>query len=144
MAPSPLQYKVISPPVISSNMHPLLILLHGRGTDENDLLGIANAFSSDFIFVSIRGPYAFPYGGYTWFEADDRGNFNIDQLLSSGDLIIQCLDEIEKTYQVDPHRTFLFGFSMGAMVSLTTALFFPQRIKAVVAHSGLLLQHPRH
>jgi phospholipase/carboxylesterase len=123
-----------------SGPHPTLILLHGRGTDENDLLDLIPAFDPRLLVLSIRAPYRFPYGGYTWFDLDEQHGVNRDQLRAGCDALIRCLDEIQQIYPVDVQRTFLFGFSMGAMISLTVSLSHPRRFKGVVAHSGLLLQ----
>ena len=134
----PLFYKVAP---LSSNKtapHPVLILLHGRGTDENDLLGLASSFDPRLLVVSVRAPYRFPYGGYTWFDLDEQNGVNTDQLIGGCDAVIRCMDDIQQKYTVDLKRVFLFGFSMGAMMSLTVSLSNPHRFKGVVAHSGML------
>jgi phospholipase/carboxylesterase len=122
-----------------SGPHPTLVLLHGRGTDENDLLGLTSAFDPRLLIVSIRAPYRFPYGGYTWFDLDEQGGVNTDQLLEGCDALPRCLDDIQQKHPVDRSRIFLFGFSMGAMMSLSLALSHPHRFRGVVAHSGGLL-----
>jgi phospholipase/carboxylesterase len=50
------------------------------------------------------------------------------------------LDDVQQKFSVDSKRIFLFGFSMGAMMSLAVSLSNPDRFKGVVAHSGLLPQ----
>ena len=138
MEASSLFYKVAPLNYTNNGPHPVLILLHGRGTDENDLLGLTSSFDPRLLIVSIRAPYRFPYGGYTWFDLDEQSGINNDQLLAGRDALIQCLDEIQQKYPVDVKRTFLFGFSMGAMMSLTVSLTNPHRFKGVIAHSGML------
>jgi phospholipase/carboxylesterase len=130
---APLNFNEVCP-------HPTLILLHGRGTDENDLLDLASSFDSRLLVVSIRAPFKFPYGGYTWFDLDEQSGVNADQLIEGCDALIKCLDDIQQKYLVDLSRIFLFGFSMGAMISLTVSLCNPKRFKGIVAHSGLLPQ----
>ena len=138
MEPSPLFYKAAPLSTNEHGPHPTLILLHGRGTDENDLLGLTPAFDPRMLVVSVRAPYRFPYGGYTWFDLDDQSEGNIDQLLAGRDALLRCVDELQENYPVDSKRIFLFGFSMGAMMSLAVSLSSPGRFKGVVAHSGLL------
>jgi phospholipase/carboxylesterase len=138
---SPLLYKVAPFSTNESGPSPMLVLLHGRGTDENDLLGLVPAFDPRLLIVSIQAPYRFPYGGYTWFDLDDTGAVNINQLLKSQNALISCIDEIQQNYLIDPRRIFLFGFSMGAMMSLTVSLSHPNRFTCVIAHSGFLPQH---
>ena len=138
MEASSLFYKVAPLNYTNNGPHPVLILLHGRGTDENDLLGLTSSFDPRLLIFSIRAPYRFPYGGYTWFDLDEQSGINNDQLLAGRDALIQSLDEIQQKYPVDVKRIFLFGFSMGAMMSLAVSLSNPHRFKGVIAHSGLL------
>jgi phospholipase/carboxylesterase len=136
----PLFYKTASINTCISDLHPTLVFLHGRGTDENDLLDLIPSFDPRFLIVSVRAPYEFSYGGYTWFNLDEQGNVKVDEILNSREALIKCLDDIQQKYPVDQKQLFLFGFSMGAMMSLTVSLSYPDRFKGVVAHSGLLLQ----
>ena len=140
MEASSLFYKVAPLNCNEVGPHPTLILLHGRGTDENDLLDLTSSFDPRLLVVSIRAPFKFPYGGYTWFDIDEQNGVNADQLIEGCDALIKCLDDIQQKYLVDLRRIFLFGFSMGAMMSLTVSLCNPKRFKGVVAHSGLLPQ----
>ena len=122
----------------SSKPRPALILLHGRGTDENDLLGLTPYLDPRFLIASVRAPFKYPYGGYTWFDLDEHGSIQPDQLLQSHNAFFEWLDEFQKTYSVDSRRVFLFGFSMGAMMSLVISLSHPLYFKGVIAHSGFL------
>ena len=143
MEASSLFYKVAPLNCNETGPHPTLILLHGRGTDENDLLSLISSFDPRLLVVSVRAPYKFPYGGYTWFDLDEQNGVNTDQLIEGCNALIQCLDDIQQKYSVDLKRIFLFGFSMGAMMSLTVSLSNPNRFKGVVAHSGLLPQNDK-
>jgi phospholipase/carboxylesterase len=138
MEASPLIYIVAPLSSSEAGPHPTLILLHGRGTDENDLLGLIPSFDPRLLVVSIRAPYKFLFGGYTWFDLNEESGVNTDQLNEGCDSLIRCLDDVQQKFPVDPKRVFLFGFSMGAMMSLTVSISNPHRFKGVVAHSGLL------
>jgi len=140
MKASSLFYKVAPLSTIESGHHPLLVLLHGRGTDENDLLGLTSSFDPRFLVVSVRAQFRFPYGGYTWFDLDEQIGVNTDHIIEGCNALIRCLDDVQKKYSVDSKRIFLFGFSMGAMMSLAVSLSNPDRFRGVVAHSGMLLQ----
>ena len=48
---------------------PLLVLLHGRGADEYDLIDLADALPKTFAYASLRAPYPVEGGGYTWYES---------------------------------------------------------------------------
>jgi phospholipase/carboxylesterase len=138
MDTSTLFYKVAP---LSSNVsgpHPTLMFLHGRGTDENDLLSLSSVFDPRLLMISIRAPYKFPFGGYTWFDLDEHGGINKEQLMQGCAALMRCLDEIQQNFPVDKNRVFLFGFSMGAMISLAASLAHPDRFRGIIAHSGLL------
>jgi phospholipase/carboxylesterase len=143
METSPLYYKVAPLSTQESGPHPTLVLLHGRGTDENDLLELVSQLPPRLLVVSVRAPHRYQYGGYKWFDLDDIGDINIDQLLSSCNAFIRCLDDIRQKYPVDPNRLFLFGFSMGAIMSLAISLSDPSHFKGIAAHSGMLPHHER-
>lgn len=140
MEKSPLLYKVAPLYRNETGPHPTLILLHGRGTDENDLLGLTPSFDPRLLIVSVRAPYKFPYGGYTWSDLDEQNGVNTDQLIEGCNALMRCLDSVRQKYSVDVGHIFLFGFSMGAMMSLTVSLSNPHRFRGIVAHSGLLPQ----
>ncbi|MBN1398608.1 MAG: prolyl oligopeptidase family serine peptidase [Bacteroidetes bacterium] len=126
-----------------SGSYPALIFLHGRGTDENDLLELAEYLDPRLLIAGVRAPYTFSYGGYTWFDLDDNGTVDIDQVIKSRDSFLDWFEYFKNQNPVDPKRIFLFGFSMGAMMSLALSLSYPRLFKGVIAHSGLLLQNER-
>jgi phospholipase/carboxylesterase len=139
MSPSaPLFYRVAPFDEKPSGLHPLLVLLHGRGSDENDLLGLTPYFDPRFLVVSIRAPHSFGYGGYTWYDLFDIGRPNMDHLVESHRMLGETITHIEQALPVQKNRLHLFGFSMGAMMSFAYALAHPADVRAVVAHSGYI------
>ena len=138
--PSALVHKVA--PLAASNRgpHPALVLVHGRGANEDDLLGLVPYFDPRFLVVSVRAPLPFA-GGYTWFDLAAVGDPEPDEFLASHARFGQFLDEMRSSLPVDPERIFLLGFSMGSVMSLARALCRPAEIRGVVAHSGYLPEH---
>ena len=47
---------------------PLLVMLHGYGSDENDLFSFADQLNSKFLIVSLKAPFSLPMGGNAWYE----------------------------------------------------------------------------
>jgi phospholipase/carboxylesterase len=117
-------------------LHPTLILLHGRGANEQDLLGLVPYLDPRLLCIAARAPFDFSYGGFTWYELREVGSPNLDQFSHSYDLLVQFLGDIQKQYPVDPQQTFLLGFSMGTVMAYSLALTKPEKIKGVIAHSG--------
>jgi phospholipase/carboxylesterase len=140
MADMPLVYEVEPQRKNTVEPDPVIVLLHGRGADERDLLSLVPPAVPDFFIVSVRAPYRFPYGGYTWFDLENIGDPNLDQIEESAGLLSKFLVEIQTLHRIDPDNIFLFGFSMGAMMALEIALRTPAKIKGIVAHSGCVLR----
>ena len=116
--------------------HPTLILLHGRGASEDDLLGLVPYLDPRFLCVAARAPFRFGNGGYTWYDLREVGTPESEQFGESYNKLSQFLDDVQSNYPIDPERTFLLGFSMGTVMSYALALTRPDRIRGVVAHSG--------
>lgn len=118
--------------------HPGLLLLHGRGTNEQDLLPLAGELDPRLFTVSARGPLQFPYGGYAWYDLDPRGVGypGTATLRRTLDLLDRFVDEILEAYPIAAGRLFAGGFSMGAAMSATLALLFPDRVAGALILSG--------
>lgn len=123
---------------------PLLLLLHGVGSNEEDLFGLAPYIDERFLVVSARAPVVLGYGSYGWFriEFTDAGMVaDIEQAKQSLGMLPGFVDELVETYRADGRRVYLAGFSQGAMMSLALALTRPEKVAGVVAMSGRLPTH---
>jgi phospholipase/carboxylesterase len=131
----------LRPPVTSATAKsPALIFLHGRGTNEDDLLGLADFLDPCFFVISARAPYRFDEGsgGYTWFGLQEIGMPDLQQFTESYQRLTQFIADVKTGYPVDPERVFLFGFSMGSIMSFAIALTQPDFVRGIVAHSGYI------
>jgi phospholipase/carboxylesterase len=118
---------------------PLLLLLHGIGSNEADLFGLAPYLDERFLIVSARAPQSMGPGAYGWFNIDftPQGLIaDVDQAQQSLRLLPGFIDELIKTYRVNEGCVYLMGFSQGAMMSLALALTRPDKIAGVVVMSG--------
>lgn len=117
---------------------PALILLHGRGTDENDLLGLVDYLDPRFFVISVRAPFPFQegVGGYTWYDLKDIGSPNQEQFTDSCRRLVQFVEDVKAKYPIDADRVFLLGFSMGSVMSFAVGLTVPGLVRGIVAHSG--------
>jgi phospholipase/carboxylesterase len=130
---------IIQPPRAVGGPHPALIMLHGRGTDERDLSGLAQFLDPRLFVVSARAPFPFQYGGgYAWYDVIDVGLPQPQMFAESHRRLNALVEEVVAGYPIDAQRVFLFGFSMGAVMAHAMALTQPEMIAGVVAHSGYL------
>ncbi len=134
---APLLHKVLPPRVSGGEVHPTLVLLHGRGADEEDLLGLSEYLDDRFLILSVRAPYPFSYGGgYMWYEFDAVGSPVTDMFMSSYEKLSGFLDAALTGYPINKEHLFLLGFSMGTVMSHAMALTKPEMLNGVVANSG--------
>jgi phospholipase/carboxylesterase len=131
-----LTHRALPPERSTDSRPPLLIFLHGRGTDEEDLLGLAPMLDERLFLVSARAPFAYEYGGFTWYDITTTAVPDPPRFRESCDRLHQFLLDVRAGYPVDPARVFLFGFSMGCVMSLAMALTAPELIRGVSANSG--------
>jgi phospholipase/carboxylesterase len=118
---------------------PLLILLHGYGSNERDLIGLAPYLDPRFQIVSARAPYMLMPDGYAWFELGWTATditINFQQAEQSRALLIGFRAEVLAAYGGDPARVYLLGFSQGAIMSASVTLTDPELIAGTVLMSG--------
>ena len=135
-----LEHRIV-PPAAPSGRPPLVVLLHGLGADEEDLLPLAPHLDPRLLVISVRAPLP-ASAGYAWYGVDwarDPPRRDPGQVLASRDRLLGFVEEAVAAHRADAERVFLLGFSQGAMISLAAGLARPELIRGVVAHSGRLL-----
>jgi len=123
---------------------PLLVFLHGLGSNEDDLFSLAPSLDSRFQMVSIRAPHAYGQGGFAWFDvqftADNKRIIDVRQAEQSRLQLLEFLEDLQKEHPYDPSQVYLCGFSQGAMMALSLGLTRPDQIKGLMALSGRILE----
>ncbi|EAZ94665.1 phospholipase/carboxylesterase family protein [Flavobacteria bacterium BAL38] len=135
---------LVQEPKIKHDKNPLLLLLHGYGSNEEDLFSFAAELPQDHYVISVRAPYDLQPYGHAWyaihFDADENKFSDNEQAKESVQLIASFIYEIIKQYPIDSKNVTLIGFSQGAILSYATALTYPEKIAKVVALSGYFNQ----
>lgn len=135
---------IIKEPKNKSQKSPVLIMLHGYGSDENDLFSFAGELPEDLFIISAKAPYSMQPYGNAWYAIhfdNTDGKFSDDiQAISSRETIKNFIDEVIENYPVDPENVNLLGFSQGSILSYAVALSYPEKVKNVVALSGYINQ----
>ncbi|MTG97794.1 MULTISPECIES: alpha/beta hydrolase [Myroides] len=131
---------ILKEPKVIKDKNPLIILLHGYGSNEEDLFSFASELSDEYYIVSARAPYPVPPYGYAWyaihFDADANKFSDDAQAIESRELIVKFIDELLQKYPIDSNNVNLVGFSQGAILSYSIALSYPEKVNKVVALSG--------
>lgn len=121
---------------------PLLMLLHGVGSNEEELFALAPQLDPRFYVLSLRGPYEIAPGQFGWYELSftPRGQApNEQQAEESRNLLAQFITQAVEHYEAAPELVFLLGFSQGGSLCLATLLTEPTGIRGVVAIAARLL-----
>lgn len=124
----------------------VLVLLHGRGADADDMLSLAQSVRPDLVVVAPHAPHPAAEWGYgpgrAWYRyiAEDRPDAG--SFMASQAALGALLDALPAELDVAPHRIGLGGFSQGGTMSLGHALLHPQRPHPVLVFSGFLPDVP--
>jgi phospholipase/carboxylesterase len=113
-----------------------LVLLHGFGADEHDLLPIGHELDPRLRVVSLQGPIALDFGGRAWFNLQQtpRGfSFDPAEVEEGARLALEAVEEIARRSP----RPLLCGFSQGAGMALSVALARPDLASGVLVLSGV-------
>lgn len=133
---------LVRPSSITTGNAPTLIMLHGYGSDENDLFSFADELPAELLIISARAPFALQPNGHAWYAINFdgvQGKFSDnEQAKESRVAISKFIDEVIENYPVDKDNITLLGFSQGTILSYAVALSEPSKIKNIIALSGYI------
>lgn len=120
----------------------IAVLLHGRGSDKHDLLGLRSLLPADWSLVTPRAPFAgAPWGygpGYAWYRYVEEDRVVTDTLAESLGLLDEFISGLSKAVGFEPGRIVIGGFSQGGTMSLAYAITRPGSVAAALNFSGFL------
>ena len=129
----------IRPSLIKKNA-PLLVLLHGYGSDENDLFSFADELPNELFILSLRAPHKLQPYGNAWyainFDAQQNKWNDVEQAQEAMKIIVSCIEQACTQYDLDKNNVSLLGFSQGCILSMALAINHPELIKNVIGLSG--------
>jgi len=115
-----------------------LVLLHGRGADENDLFGLLDVLDPErrLTGITLAGPLRLPPGGKHWYVVPRVGFPDAESFAASYAALARSIDD---ELGLDPATTVLGGFSQGAVMALALGLGAGRpRPAGVLALSGFI------
>jgi phospholipase/carboxylesterase len=125
-----------------------IVLLHGYGSDGQDLIGLAGYWRPllpDAIFLAPNAPQPCRQnpGGYEWFDIDpDRPDYRAEGAAAVRPVIVEFLRDLWTQTGLGAENTVLAGFSQGAMMALHTGLSLERQLLGIVSFSGALIPPP--
>jgi phospholipase/carboxylesterase len=128
----------------SKNPKSIIVLLHGYGSNGEDLIGLAPELARvlpDTLFLSPDAPFPCEVGfGFQWFSLQ---NWSPLSLLAGAEKaappINQMIDQALSDYNLPASKCALLGFSQGSMMSLYTAPRRKESLAGVLGYSGALV-----
>ncbi|MBA3946447.1 MAG: hypothetical protein H0X37_18020 [Herpetosiphonaceae bacterium] len=131
-----LHFEVV-PPRTGAAPHPCLVMLHGLGADEQDLLSLAGLLDPRLLVVSIRAPFS--YGpGYAWYNLRQIDDLDLGTFHHSLDLLQRFMANVPHQFPVDAQHIYGLGFSQGAMMTGSLRLLEPTSSTGSILLSGYL------
>jgi phospholipase/carboxylesterase len=118
--------------------YPCLVLLHGRGSNEQDLFGLVPELPKKNLVVSVRAPNTFPFGGFYWYDIEGQAAPIQETLDDALGQLRNFVAALPAQYPIDPARVYVLGFSQGALMAGCLMLSDPQLVAAAVMLSGYL------
>lgn len=135
-----LQYLIREPKAVAQKRK-AIILLHGVGSNEQDLFGLADHLPDDFFIISARGQFESGSGRFAWYNVDFTSRkpvINPEQELSSRTVIRKFISKMKKNYRLE--EIYLGGFSQGGIMSYSVGLGNPGEVHGVISFSGRILE----
>lgn len=106
---------------------PVMVLLHGTGADENNLIPVAEAIAPDATVFSIRGNVS-ENGMNRYFKRHAEGQYDVEDLTTRGKELYQFIAEKAEEYNFDLEDVVLFGFSNGSNIGINMLLLEDSKI----------------
>jgi phospholipase/carboxylesterase len=114
-----------------------LLLLHGTGADEHDLLPLGRMLSPTARLLSPRGKVV-EQGMPRWFRRHAEGLFDTEDLIARTDELADALPAAASTYGFDRTRLIAAGFSNGANIAAATLLLRPETFRAALLFAPMV------
>lgn len=118
-----------------------LVVLHGTGGDENDLISIGQAIAPGAAILSPRGN-VLENGAPRFFKRLAEGKFDPKEVRSRADELARFIRGAVVTYRLDPTRVYALGYSNGANIASTVMLVEPGVFRASILLRPMLVYDP--
>jgi phospholipase/carboxylesterase len=120
---------------------PTLLLLHGTGGNEEDLVPLGETLAPDAAFLSPRGKVS-EYGAPRFFRRLAEGVFDHEDLLFRTHELAEFVEAASEEYGFDPSKMVAVGYSNGANVAASTILLHPGLLRAAVLFRAMVPFEP--
>lgn len=127
----------------STTKSPMLILLHGHGSNENDLFSLADKIPNNWTVISIRGPYKLAEHSYRWYDVNmvnGKIAINMEEEETSRKKLLNLIEKTIQTQEIDREKIVVAGFSQGANMAQSLGLSEPNLFAGFAVFSGRFVE----
>lgn len=128
-------------PAVDSSSGETLLVLHGTGGDENDLIGIGQAIAPGAAILSPRGN-VLENGAPRFFKRLAEGVFDPKEVRTRATELARFIRGAVVTYRLDSARVFALGYSNGANIASTVMLVEPGILQGAILFRPMLVYEP--
>jgi predicted esterase len=118
-----------------------LLVLHGTGGDENDLLPLGPMLAPGWGVLSPRGP-VLEHGMPRFFRRLSEGVFDLEDLAQRTADLAAFIGESARAYEFDPQRVVAAGFSNGANIAASVLLAYPGTLRGAMLFAPMVPFEP--
>jgi phospholipase/carboxylesterase len=122
--------------------NPTIILIHGYGSNAEDLFSFAPYLPKSHTIIALQAPLSMGQGSYAWYPLgmNETGSVtsDVDQAWNVVDLLLENIEALSREHALAPDDISLFGFSQGAILSWALAFKYPEKVRRIIALSGLI------
>ena len=134
---TPYNYVYRAPKQVMEGKRPAIFLLHGLGSNEEDLFQLVDSFQTNCHIFGLQGPISHR-PGYAFYTFEEEGKPNQDIF----DQVVQVtrgfIAEAMLHYEIDPAHIYVVGFNQGAVVAQSLALVMGNMVRGTAVLSGYL------
>ena len=134
-----LKYRIYKPNHIKNDLK-IIFLLHGYGSNEEDLFSLKEFIPSNYIIISLRAPIIIGFNSYAWYTINFENSIDRwidkDEAINSKNVIINDISLHMEDLGFKNKKISLLGFSQGAILSWSLGIEYPHLIKNILPLSG--------
>lgn len=116
--------------------HPVLLMLHGTGSNEQEIAALAAELDPAAAVLAPRGRTQ-ENGMLRWFARRGEGVFDVDDVILRAGELAGFIADAREHYGLRDRMLIAVGFSNGANIALATAMLHPETVGRVIAFSGM-------
>lgn len=139
---TPSLHHIVRPAAPGKGKPPVLVLLHGVGSNERDMAALAPAMDPRFLVISARSPLVLGPDSYAWFHVRFTAQgpvIDSEEAAAGWETLTRFIREVVAEHAGDPSQVYVGGFSQGGIMSLAALLTAPDLVAGAVCMSGRLL-----